>query len=108
MYIWLPDTLAQSLANLPKSVLPPAQECQMAHLGALADTMADPVEPKFYHRPARTIPSNTAGNQRPPNCSANSCQICHRANTKTSIQTSRHPCLGSQSLAAEPVASRFI
>ena len=30
-----PDLLAQSPANLPKSVLPPARECQMAYLGTL-------------------------------------------------------------------------
>ena len=91
---------AQNPANLTKSVLPPAQECQMAHSG----TLADPVEPNCYHRLAGTIPSDTTGDQRPPKCNPTWCQVCQQATTKTRIQASKHPFLGSQRSAAEAVA----
>ena len=51
----LPKILAQNPANLPKSVLPPSQECQIAHLG----TLADPVEPKRY----QGLAADTRGDQ---------------------------------------------
>ena len=51
----------QNPANLPKSGLPPAQECQMAQLG----TLPEPVEPKCSHKLARTIPSETTGDPVP-------------------------------------------
>ena len=73
----------QHTATLPKSVLPPAQECQIAPLG----TLATPVEPKWH----QGLPADTRGDQRPPKCNPNCCQICHQANTKTSIQASKHP-----------------
>ena len=80
----LPDLLVQNPANLPKSVLPPAQECQMAQLGALPE----PVEPKCSHKLAGTIPSDTTGDPRHPKCNPNWCQICHQA---TQRQASEHP-----------------
>ena len=91
-----PDLLAQNPANLPKSVLPPAQECQIAHLG----TLATPVEPRWH----QGLPADTKDGQRPPKCDSNSSQICHQAIKKTSIQASKHPSLGSQRSAAEAVA----
>ena len=88
----LPETLSQDPANLPKSVLPPAQECQIAHLG----TLATPMEPKWH----QGLAADTSGSQ----CDSNSSQICHQANKETSIQASKHPSLGSQRSAAEAVA----
>ena len=70
-----PDTLAQNLAHLPKSMLPPAQECQMAYLG----TLAEPVEPTCSHKLAGTIPNDTTSDPRHPKCNQNWCQICHQA-----------------------------
>ena len=90
------NILAQNPANLPKSVLPPAQECQIAPLG----TLATPVEPKWH----QGLAADTRGGQRPPKCDSNSSQICHRASQKTSIQASKHPRLGAQRSAAEAVA----
>ena len=87
----LPDLLAQNPANLPKSVLPPAQECQTAHLG----TLADPVESRCSHKLAGTIPSDTTGDPRPPKSNPNWSHICHQATKKTSIQASKNPSLGS-------------
>ena len=77
--------------NLLKSMLPPAQECQMAHLG----TLAEPVGPTCSHKLAGTIPNDTTGDQRPQKCNPNSWQICHQASTKTSIQASKHPSIHS-------------
>ena len=81
------NLLAQHPANLPKSVLPPAQECQIAHLG----TLATPVEPKWH----QGLAANTRSDQRPSKCSSNSVRIWHQANKKTSIRASKHPSLGS-------------
>ena len=39
-----PKVLAQNLANMFRSVLPPTQDCKIAHLGSLAA----PVEPKWH------------------------------------------------------------
>ena len=86
-----PNPLAQDPANLPKSVLPPAQECQMAQLG----TLPEPVEPKCSHKLAGTIPSDTTGDPRPPKSNPNWSHICHQASKKTSIQASKNPSLGS-------------
>ena len=44
-----PDLLAQNPANLPKSVLPPAQECQIARLS----TLSNPVEPGWRPAPSK-------------------------------------------------------
>ena len=88
--------LAPAPANLPKSVLPPAQECQIAPLGILAT----PVEPKGH----QGLAADTSGGQRPPKCYSNASQICHQASKETSIQASKHPSLGSQRSAAEAVA----
>ena len=96
----LPEILAKNPENLPKSVLPPAQECQMAQLGALPE----PVEPKCSHKLAGNIPSDTTGEPRHPKCIPNWCQICHQAHKETIIQASKHPSLGSQRSAAEAVA----
>ena len=70
--------------NLLKSMLPPAQECQMAHLG----TLAEPVEPTCSHKLAGTIPNDTTGDPRHPKCNPNWCQICYQA---TQRQASKHP-----------------
>ena len=86
----------QNLAKLTKSMLPPAQDCQIAYLGPLAD----PVEPKCY----QGLAADTRGDHRPPKCNSNSSQICHQASQKTSIQASKHPFIGSQRSAAEAVA----
>ena len=83
-----------------KSVVPPAQECQIAHLG----TLATPMTPKWHQR----LAADTKGGQRPPKCDSNSCQICQRPSKKTSIQASKHPSLGSQRSAAEAVAFSII
>ena len=90
------DILAQNPANLPKSVLPPAQECQIAHLG----TLATPVEPRWH----QGLPADAKDGQRPPKCHSDSSQICRQAIKKTSIHASKHPSLGSQRSAAEAVA----
>ena len=79
-----PTPWPQDPANLPKSVLPPAQECQPAHLG----TLADPAESRGSHKLARTIPSDTTGDPRHPKCNQNWYQICHR---RTRRQSSKHP-----------------
>ena len=92
----LPDLLAQNPANLLKSVLPPAQECQIAHLGTLATLL----EPKWH----QGLAADTRSGQRPPKCYSNASQICHQASKKTSIQASKHPSLASQRSAAEAVA----
>ena len=73
----------QNPANLRKSVLPPAQECHIAHLGPLAT----PVEPKLHPG----LAADTRGGQSPPKCDSNSSQICHKGSKKTSIQASKHP-----------------
>ena len=86
----------QNPANLPKSVLPPAQECQIAHLG----TLATPVEPRWH----QGLPADAKDGQRPPKCHSDSSQICRQAIKKTSIRASKHPSLGSQRSAAEAVA----
>ena len=92
----LPRVLARNPANLPKSVFPPAQGCQIAPLG----TLATPVEPKWH----QGLAADSRGGQSPPKCDSNSSRICHQANKKTSIQASKHPCMGSQRSAAEAVA----
>ena len=76
-----PDLLAQNPANLPKSVLPPAQECQIAHLG----TLATPVEPRWH----QGLPADAKDGQRPPKCHSDSSQICRQAIKKTSIHASK-------------------
>ena len=86
----------QHPANLPKSVLPPAQEWQIAFLGTL-DT---PVEPRWH----QGLPADAKDGQRPPKCHSDSSQICRQAIKKTSIRASKHPSLGSQRSAAEAVA----
>ena len=78
----LPKILAQNPTNLAKWVFPPAQECQMAQLGALAA----PVEPKWH----QDLAADTRDSPNPPKCDSNSSQICHQANKKTSIQASKH------------------
>ena len=90
----------QNPANLPKSVLPPAQECQIAHLG----TLATPVEPRWH----QGLPADAKDGQRPPKCHSDSSQICRQAIKKTSIHASKHPSLGSQRSAAEAVAFSII
>ena len=87
----LPTFWPQNRANLHKSVLPPGPECQTAHLG----TLADPVESRCSHKLAGTIPSDTTGDPRPPKSNPNWSHICHQATTKTSIQASKNPSLGS-------------
>ena len=57
-----PGFWPQPSANLYNSVLPPAQECQIAYLG----TLAEPVEPTCSNTLARTTPRDTTGDQRPP------------------------------------------
>ena len=59
----MPTFCPQNPANLPKSVLPPAQESQIAYLGMLAD----PDEPKRY----QGLAADTRGNQRPSKCNSN-------------------------------------
>ena len=92
----MPTFWFQNPANVPKSVLPPAQECQIAHL----DTLATPVEPKWH----QGLAADTRGGQSPPKCDSNSSRIWHQASKKPSIQASKHPSLGSQRSAAEAVA----
>ena len=90
----------QSPANLPKSVLPPTQECQIAHWG----TLATAVEPKWH----QGLAADTRRGQRPPKDNSNSSKILCKARRKTSIQASKHPSLGSQRSAAEAVAFSII
>ena len=92
----LPGVLAQNLVNLPKSALPLAQECRMAHLG----TLANPVEPKCYHRLAGTTKGLQNVIQIRPESGT-------RSATKTCIQASKHPSLGSKRSAAEAVAFKL-
>ena len=91
-----PGFWAQNPANLTKSVLPPAQECLIAHLV----TLATPVEPKWH----QGLAADSRGGQRPTKCNSNSSQICHQASKETSIQASKHPFLRSSRSAAEAVA----
>ena len=81
----------QNPANLLKSVLPPAQDCQIAYLGTLVDS----VEPKRYQGLSAEV---TRGDQRPSKCNLNSSQTCHQASKKTSIQASKHPSIQASGL----------
>ena len=49
-------------AKLPKSVLPPAQECQIAYLG----TLSSPVEPKWHQSLPSSDPSEPKASKIEP------------------------------------------
>ena len=77
----MPSFWPQNPANLPKSVFPPAQECQIPNL----DTLATPVEPKWH----QGLAADTKGGQRPPKCDSTLSRIWYQAER----QLSKHPCI---------------
>ena len=62
------DLLAQNPAILPKSVLPPAQECHIAHLG----TLVTPADPKWH----QGLAADTRDGQRPPPPTSPERRVC--------------------------------